>query len=533
MRGDDRSSRYPPRGVWFGLMLAVGMVCALLAQDVPAEDDSRHLADPVVLAADRVTRWEAAGAIWVRLAGQASLLQPVEGVPRREAIARITDDSFGRRKISRVEIYAEGDVRVSGAAGSPCPAYRAEFRTTEVQLKCYRPGRADDGQRSALESGDHSPVRAAGGKAVRPANPHGARLSGNATAGARVPLVPALLAMPSRSARADASRRALPERCSDAGQNLLPLHVHRIFGWNGPQPRPDDPSHRRFASTPAAAAEGWRNDGDFPGRPAGSAGRGDPGASRGAGNHRRSTCRQSRLCRRCRSPGCRAIAKTCHRTWSRCPHPMDPWPYPSCRDGARLKEKAMKRRSLPTSGRADHRRFSHDKSVRSKRRQLQIVQLPTTPDGVKTYICRGGINIVSRTAKSGTIDIEADEAVIWRGPDRKQGEPTPGPNGETLVDDANQPMEVYLEGNVVVRQDQQKFAGKGDQRTVRAADCITTFSPSGWSPPMPKWTCSLHRCWHQSRSSRHGSSSFAGRPCCPTGRLSSRTSQRFAPIRRP
>ena len=85
-----------------------------------------------------------------------------------------------------------------------------------------------------------------------------------------------------------------------------------------------------------------------------------------------------------------------------------------------------------------------------------------------TYICRGGINIVTRTAKSGTIDIEADEAVIWRGPDPKKGEPTIGPDGETLVDDARQPMEVYLEGNVVVRQDQQKFAGKGDQRTVRA-----------------------------------------------------------------
>ena len=42
-----------------------------------------------------------------------------------------------------------------------------------------------------------------------------------------------------------------------------------------------------------------------------------------------------------------------------------------------------------------------------------------------------------------------------------------GPNGETWVDDANQPMEVYLEGNVVVRQDQQKFAGKGDQKTIR------------------------------------------------------------------
>ena len=26
MRGDDLSSRYPPRGVWFGLFLAVGTV---------------------------------------------------------------------------------------------------------------------------------------------------------------------------------------------------------------------------------------------------------------------------------------------------------------------------------------------------------------------------------------------------------------------------------------------------------------------------------------------------------------------------
>ena len=29
-------------------------------------------------------------------------------------------------------------------------------------------------------------------------------------------------------------------------------------------------------------------------------------------------------------------------------------------------------------------------------------------------------------------------------------------------------MEVYLEGNVVLRQDENKFAGKGDQRTIRA-----------------------------------------------------------------
>ena len=77
---------------------------------MPADGDSRHLADPVVLAANRVTQWKAAGAVWVRLAGQASMLQPVDGVRAREAIARITEESAGVEKISRVEIYAEGDV---------------------------------------------------------------------------------------------------------------------------------------------------------------------------------------------------------------------------------------------------------------------------------------------------------------------------------------------------------------------------------------------------------------------------------------
>ena len=49
------------------------------------------------------------------------------------------------------------------------------------------------------------------------------------------------------------------------------------------------------------------------------------------------------------------------------------------------------------------------------------MQLPATADGVVTYICRGGINLVMKSTKFGTIDIEADEAVIWRGPDREKG----------------------------------------------------------------------------------------------------------------
>ncbi len=166
-------------------------------------------------------------------------------------------------------------------------------------------------------------------------------------------------------------------------------------------------------------------------------------------------------------------------------------------------------------------------------RQLQIVQLPATPDGVTTYICRGGINIVTQSAKSGTIDIEADEAVIWRGPDPEKGEPSIGPNGETWVDDARQPMEVYLEGNVVVRQDEENSPAKGTSGPSVLRGFITISSPTGCWHPMPKSTCLLRRSWRRSRSSRHASSSFAGRFSCPTGRSSSPMSPRFVPSRRP
>ena len=74
------------------------------------------------------------------------------------------------------------------------------------------------------------------------------------------------------------------------------------------------------------------------------------------------------------------------------------------------------------SGRADHRGLSRRRASSPRSgRQLQFSRTADNPDGVKTYIFRGGINLVTRTAKSGTIDIEADEAVIWRGPDRHKG----------------------------------------------------------------------------------------------------------------
>ena len=107
-------------------------------------------------------------------------------------------------------------------------------------------------------------------------------------------------------------------------------------------------------------------------------------------------------------------------------------------------------------------------------RKVDIQFLPVTPDGTRTVIYRGGVNIVTRHPKFGIIDIEADSAVIWRQPDPKKGKESVGPNGE-LIEDANQPMEVYLEGNVIFRQDENKVAGKGDQRTFRAKRAYYDF----------------------------------------------------------
>jgi hypothetical protein len=108
-------------------------------------------------------------------------------------------------------------------------------------------------------------------------------------------------------------------------------------------------------------------------------------------------------------------------------------------------------------------------------RALDIKQVGKLPDGTEVYMCRGGVNIIVRAEKLGIIDIEADEAVIWRGPSPEKGEPFIGPNGE-WIDDANkQPMEVYLEGHVIIRHDQRKWAGKGDQKTIRAPRAYYNF----------------------------------------------------------
>ena len=97
---------------------------------------------------------------------------------------------------------------------------------------------------------------------------------------------------------------------------------------------------------------------------------------------------------------------------------------------------------------------------------FRVEFLPKTGDQ-DTVVIRGGVNIVSEAPGFGWLDISADSAIIWRRVDPDGPGIVRTANGEE-IDDAKQPMEVYLEGNVEVLQDERKVAGNGDQKKYKA-----------------------------------------------------------------
>ena len=432
MRGDDQPSRYPPRGVWFGLILTAGLAGVLPAQEAPEPDAASRTADPLSLTADRVTRWVSPDGYYVHLLGDAALLQGVEGFRAREAVARIVDRSSATERLYLVEVYAEGAVRASGeAAPTRTGGQRAVFRTPEVQIKAYEPR----------------------GLIALPGPPRPAGIllrSGFARANPGAPA-----ARPSTAAGLDPQRglaqdRAAPTRRARPKRD--PMVVPAQFVRNVPpnmnanpdpvaRPAADPPVVPVAAAVPAVAAvqpppvdlppiEGPPREGapavDVPALP----------------------------------PNPEDLPPGLE------PLPTEPG-TPTTPPGAGAAATPLVP-IMPGSQRIT------TIGPRSGREQM-FRQLPTTPEGVEIYIVRGGLNLVTRTPQLGIMDIEADEAVIWRGPQREKGQSVRGPNGEWIDDPQKQPMEVYLEGNVIVRQDQGKVAGKGDQRTMLAPRVYYNF----------------------------------------------------------
>jgi beta-lactamase regulating signal transducer with metallopeptidase domain len=107
--------------------------------------------------------------------------------------------------------------------------------------------------------------------------------------------------------------------------------------------------------------------------------------------------------------------------------------------------------------------------------QLVIKQLARPIEGVVTYECRGGIKIVSKSPRFGTVSMEADEAVIVRNLYRRKGETHSDPDGATWIEEEELPMRVHLKGDVILRQNDETTAKNSKPRTFRARELDFNF----------------------------------------------------------
>ena len=147
MRGDDRSCRYPPRGVWLGLILASMTVCALLAQDAPDDEATRRLKEPVSLAANRVTHWNGPDGDWVHLWGNVAILQGTDAVVPRGKPSCGSSTSRRRSIRSRGSRFTpRGQVRSARTTAPPRPAARAVLQNSRDPTQVLPAGRPVRGQ---------------------------------------------------------------------------------------------------------------------------------------------------------------------------------------------------------------------------------------------------------------------------------------------------------------------------------------------------------------------------------------------------
>ena len=124
---------------WLGLIVVACAPAALLRSNEDAAGAMRS-ADPIDLAAQRVLVWNEAGEQWVVLGGEVAVLQGAEGLRARAAVVRIIEVTDEAGKSFQADIYAEGDVRITGRETAPKLQHRAVLRTAkQIQLSPYKP----------------------------------------------------------------------------------------------------------------------------------------------------------------------------------------------------------------------------------------------------------------------------------------------------------------------------------------------------------------------------------------------------------
>ncbi len=136
MPGHDRTVAQQRHVVAHWLLGFLALTCPVLAQtpDSAREAAQRAVNDPIDLAAERVWTWSEGADRWVALQGRCAVLQDVNGVRADLAIVRIQP---GERSGSTVEVYAEGEVRLTGKSGRLKAGRMMLSTSNNVRLKPY------------------------------------------------------------------------------------------------------------------------------------------------------------------------------------------------------------------------------------------------------------------------------------------------------------------------------------------------------------------------------------------------------------
>jgi hypothetical protein len=406
-----------------------------LAGDPPVASWQGAETDSIRLAADRIQTWDDAGATWVLLEDQAEVSQGDISIRARSALARVERVGRADGTIHRVELYAEGDVR---DPASPQTKY-SDLRTRLVT-------RAEFGLLARVPGGLHhhaKPPRAL--PIVARAFPDGglAQVREAAKPVAETSTVQTTPAPPAATPDAGPGSAVMPFGStppSPASARVVQNEpkrddaVRQAQATTPPTPASDDPAFpENFSAQP-------RPDQDPP-RPQGPPGTNPPEID------------PLPLAPDSMPLGPGAAPPTFDSPTNLTPIPgAPPRPEPL--------GPAPDVIALPGTQRVTN---VYPRGLG----EIQIETYPELPDGTQIFVIRNGVNLQTRSPQQGIVDIEADNVVIWRHKGNKLGEPRIDFNGQ-FVDNPAEPMEVYLEGHVVFRQDQLIYQGKSDQKTYIA-----------------------------------------------------------------
>ena len=437
------SGRRPGRAARLGFILvALATAAVLRAADDGGASPSGRVPPPITLTADRIRNWEESGLHYVLLEGHAAVFNGDEGLRARSAVVRIASVPDPSGQISHeVDVYAEGEVRRSDRDGPPSAESRERW-TTMGSVKLTT------GPETSLATVSHSPAGAtilsrAFGRAARESKQNGEASGKGSAPTARAAEPEGAHGLPPLPAAAPIDTALKPTANEEPVEPAKLAEDTRPIRFREPGYRPvqfiDGPG---FPDAP----------GDAPANPPRAAPAPPPdvpppdfGPSR---SRRNGNAPPAEIDDGAAPPGQGPATG------------LDPLP------GVPSNRTPDPPADAPPAGAAP--------ILPGMRRITTIYGGPNfkinrhaASDGTLIYVITGGVNIVTNDPIRGTIDIESDRAIIWNKPKPDSPQAQVGPNGG-IIKSADDPMEVYLEGHVIFRQDRRKLQGRDDQTTYLA-----------------------------------------------------------------